>query len=177
MLCFYDFTKLFSSKSINWLHWTGAWGNPRVEAYCSYFHPFIDDLFGNIESAIEGKNPYVANLRFTHDSYIMPLLTVLGYKDSALQYYGEGVAAWEKGATSAALSPLVPMAANLQVVLYRNKKGEVLVRSLLNENDIFLPIECETAPFYKWEDMRNVTLNNLARLKVARENYLRQVKK
>ena len=144
----------YLSKSINWLHWTGAWGNHRVEAYCSYFHPFIDDLFGNIESAIEGKNPYVANLRFTHDSYIMPLLTVLGYKDSALQYYGEGVAAWEKGATSAALSPLVPMAANLQIVLYRNKKGEVLVRSLLNENDIFLPIECETAPFYKWEDVK-----------------------
>jgi hypothetical protein len=166
----------YLSKSINWLHWTGAWGNPRVEAYCSYFHPFIDDLFGNIESAIEGKNPYVANLRFTHDSYIMPLLTVLGYKDSALQYYGEGVAAWEKGATSAALSPLVPMAANLQIVLYRNKKGEVLVRSLLNENDVYLPVECATAPFYKWEDMRSVTLNNLARLNTARDKYLSEIK-
>ena len=161
-------------KSINWLHWTGAWGNPRVEAYCSYFHPFIDDLFGNIQGAIDGKNPYVANIRFTHDSYITPLLTVLGYKDCAMQYYGSGMANWEKGATSISLSPLVPMAANLQIVLYRNKRGDVLVRSLLNENDIYLPIECETAPFYRWEDMRQVTLNNLKRLDLSRDNYLRQ---
>ena len=159
------------------MYWTGSWGNPRIEAYCSYFHPFIDNLFGNIQDAIDGKNPYVANLLFTHDSYITPLLTVLGYKDCALQYYGDGMAAWEKGATSIALSKLVPMAANLQIVLYRNKQGEVLVRSLLNENDIYLPIESKTAPFYKWEDMRSITLNNLARMNTARDNYLRQVKK
>ena len=47
---------------------------------------------------------------------------------------------------------LVPMAANLQIVLYRNKQGKVLVRSLINENDATLPIKCSTAPFYPWSE-------------------------
>jgi hypothetical protein len=61
------------------------------------------------------------------------------------------------------------MAANLQIVLYRNKKGEVLVRSLLNERDAYLPIKCKTAPFYPWSDFCNHINNNM--------NYLDGVQK
>ena len=48
------------------------------------------------------------------------------------------------------------MASNTQFVFYRGKKeSDILVRILHNESDITLPIESATAPFYKWEDVKN----------------------
>ena len=50
---------------------------------------------------------------------------------------------------------VVTMASNLQFVFYRSKKNpDVLVRILENENDVTLPIESTSAPFYKWDDVR-----------------------
>ena len=49
----------------------------------------------------------------------------------------------------------ITMASNMQMVFYRSKKSaDVLVRILHNENDVTLPIESATAPFYKWEDVK-----------------------
>ena len=49
----------------------------------------------------------------------------------------------------------VSMASNLQFVFYKSKKcSDILVRILENENDITLPLESATAPFYKWEDVK-----------------------
>ena len=70
----------------------------------------------------------------------------------------------------------MPMGANLQLVLYRNKAGEVLVRSLLNEKDVTLPIECETAPFYPWDEFCKVVNKNMARLLATQERMLPTLK-
>ncbi len=149
---------------ISWLHWSGGWGNPIVEEYSSYLRPLIDDVLSKAQLAIEGNNPDVANLRFTHDTYLVPLLSILGYEGCALQYNDN----WEQGVTSAPLSTKLPMGANLQLVLYRNKEGKVLVRSLLNEQDALLPIECATAPFYPWEEFCALAKKNMARLDKSR---------
>ena len=101
--------------------------------------PMVDDIISKGNEAIAGKNPHCANVRFTHDSYVGPLLSVMGYEGCVAKYNND----LELAATSFNHGMMVPMAANLQVVLYRNKAGEVLVRSLLNERDVFLPIECE----------------------------------
>lgn len=160
-------------KTTGWLHWTGGWGNPLIESYTSYMRPLIDDIFNKAQDAIEGKNPHVANLRFTHDTYTVPLLTVLGYNNCALQYSND----WEKACCSAPLSTFMPMGANLQIVLYRNNEGKVLVRSLLNEQDVLLPIECKTAPFYPWEEFRALAYENLAKLDKTRNQYFPQYKR
>jgi hypothetical protein len=48
------------------------------------------------------------------------------------------------------------MASNMQFVFYLSEKSsDILVRILHNENDVTLPIESATAPFYKWEDVKN----------------------
>lgn len=160
-------------NTTGWLHWTGGWGNTFVECYTSYMRPLIDDIFNKAQDAIEGKNPHVANLRFTHDSYTVPLLTVLGYNNCALQYSDD----WEKGCCSVPFSTIIPMAANLQIVLYRNSEGKVLVRSLLNEQDVLLPIECKTAPFYPWEAFRELAYKNLAKLDKSRDQLYPQYKR
>ena len=69
------------------------------------------------------------------------------------------------------------MAANLQVVLYRNEVGEVLVRSLINERDAYLPIECKTAPFYPWSDFKSLVEGNMKQLIDTRNRVLAKYKK
>ena len=151
--------------TLSWTQWTGGFGNPLSEAFASFIRPLVDDVVTKIDEAIEGKNPNVANLRFTHDSYLVPLLGIIGYEGCHLQYSDD----WERTVTSAPLNKVMPMGANLQIILYRNKRGEVLVRSLLNESDVRLPIECETAPFYPWAKMRELIYRNLTQLEKSRE--------
>ena len=151
-----------------WLHFSGGWGNPLIECYTSYMTPLIDDIIGKAQEAIDGTNPHVANLRFTHDTYVVPLLSIFGFEGCSLQYTGN----IEKDCCSSPIAKLMPMGANLQIVLYRNKEGKVLVRSLLNEQDMTLPIECATAPFYPWEEFCKLAEANMKRLMKNRENIL-----
>ena len=155
-----------------WLHFSGGWGHPLIECYTSYMTPLVDDIIVKAQEAIEGKNPHVANLRFTHDSYVVPLLSIFGFEGCSLQYTGN----LEKDCCSSPLIKWMPMGANIQLVLYRNKEDKVLVRLLLNEQDMKLPIECKTAPFYPWEEFRKMVDANMARLKRSREQVLPTLK-
>ena len=58
---------------------------------------------------------------------------------------------------------IFPMAANLQLVFYRNNKkpGDVLVKVLLNENEVRLPLPSDLAPYYRWSDFRRYYLAKL----------------
>ena len=151
-----------------WLHFSGGWGNPLIECYTSYMTPLVDDIIVKAQEAVEGKNPHTANLRFTHDSYVVPLLSIFGFEGCSLQYTGN----LEKDCCSSPLVKWMPMAANIQMVLYRNKENKVLVRLLLNEQDMKLPIECKTAPFYPWDEFRKMVDANMARLIKSREQVL-----
>ena len=155
-------------QTMRWIHLTAGMGDPTVDARLAYLRPLVEDLLGKAQDAIDGKNPHVANLRFTHDSYMVPLLEILGYKDCSIKYTNN----LEMDAVSIPFSTIVPMAANLQIVLYRNKKGEVLVRSLLNEKDIYMPIECETAPFYPWKEFCAIAHKHMAENDIALEKFL-----
>lgn len=172
-------TRLFTPKELYnvYVYKTAMWvnsffgrGNEYVEMRQSHMRPLVEDILNKAQEAIEGKNPNVANLRFTHDSYVGPLLSVIGY-DGCVPQWSEDI---EKAATSFNHALISPMAANLQIVLYRNKKGEVLVRSLLNERDAYLPIECETAPFYPWSDFCNHINKNMDYLDGVQKRVLKK---
>ena len=62
------------------------------------------------------------------------------------------------------ITDIIPMAANLQMVFYRNKAGEVIVHFSLNEKEATLPIETyqpdgakksSTAKYYLWSDVKS----------------------
>ena len=89
-------------------------------------------------------------LRFGHDGCIMALLTLMQID----------------GWTTPVSDPLqikdvwqiyrIPMASNLQFIFYRSKKSpDLLVRVLLNEEELRLPLPDAQAPYYRWEDFRN----------------------
>ncbi len=155
-------------ESVKWLWWSGGWGNPMIESYSAYVRPLVEDVLNKAQDAIDGKNPNVADLRFTHDTYLLPLLTVFGYENCSIQYSDN----WEHASISAPLSEIMPMAANLQLILYRNKRGDVLVRSLLNERDVTLPIECDTTPFYPLKELCSIAERNIKRLEQTRDKFL-----
>jgi hypothetical protein len=102
-----------------------------------------------------------------------PLYSVMGYEGCVPQ--------WNKNlelvATSYNHGTISPMASNLQIVLYRNKKGEVLVRSLINECDGYLPIKCETAPFYPWKDFCKYVNDNLNYFDISKNKVLKKMGK
>ena len=55
------------------------------------------------------------------------------------------------------------MGANIQLVFYRRNTGnkDVLVKVLLNENEATLPIKSNTAPYYKWSEVRQYYLDKI----------------
>ena len=172
-------TSLFTPEEMYriYVHHTAKWvntsigrGNEEVEMYSSFMRPMVDDIIAKGNAAIEGKNPHIADVRFTHDSYVGPLLSVMGY-EGCYPLYNTNL---ETATTSFNFGMNVPMAANLQVVLYRNAKGEVLVRSLVNERDAYLPIKSATAPFYPWKEFCKYLDKNFKELEKSQKKVLKQ---
>ena len=59
---------------------------------------------------------------------------------------------------------IFPMACNIQLIFYKPKKGEgdILVKALLNEREVTLPVQATSTPYYdKWSDVRQYWLNKL----------------
>lgn len=59
---------------------------------------------------------------------------------------------------------IVPMAANVQIVFFRNEKGnadDILVKILHNENEVHIPVQTDMFPFYKWSDVESYYRNLL----------------
>ena len=131
--------------------------------YFATMNLFTEDLIKYADLAIEGKNNASADLRFGHDYYLLAILATMNFNEiCADQDYSDV----DKLAESWRAYQFVTMASNIQFVFYRNKKsGDVLMRMLHNENDVTLPIASETAPFYKWEDVKSYINARIAAFK------------
>ncbi|MBI2418307.1 MAG: histidine-type phosphatase, partial [Ignavibacteriales bacterium] len=101
------------------------------------------------ENAIQKKN-VSADLRFGHDTYIIPLLALMDIKDMNVpEANPEKVyMAWSSFKAS-------PMGTNLQLVFYRNgNKDDILVKFLFCEKEVQIPVITDVAPFYHWKDVK-----------------------
>ena len=103
------------------------------------------------DSCIVLQNPG-ATLRFGHETMVMPLTVLMGLNgyDLVTDDYAH---LDQKGWVN---YRIFPMGANIQLVFYRRNTGnkDVLVKVLLNENEATLPIKSNTAPYYKWSEVR-----------------------
>lgn len=126
---------------------------PDSKKYFAPMHLLIDDFVKYADLAIEGKNSAVADLRFGHDYFLLGILSMANFNEIRMDQDYSDV---DKLAEQWRAYQFITMASNIQFVFYRGKKGDdVLVRILHNENDMTLPIESATAPFYKWEDVKS----------------------
>lgn len=109
----------------------------------------VKDILEKANSAVEGNNR-AADLRFGHDTGIGPLLALLkveGY-DRILSLSSDNLEYWPG-------YKYLPMGSNLQMIFYKNKKGEVLVKLLRNENETVIPaLKPFKGPYYKWSELK-----------------------
>jgi hypothetical protein len=106
------------------------------------------DFVARADGAI-ADDRIAADLRFGHDAGLGPLVVLL-----RLEGAGDRVSPEDAWRASPGWK-WMPMAANLQMVFYRGKSGEVLVKVLCNERETLVrglaPLE---GPYYRWGVLR-----------------------
>ena len=100
-----------------------------------------------------------AQLRFGHDTVLLPLVCLLGINGYDLKTSNldeiEARGWWS--------SSVFPMGSNVQFIFYRRnpQDKDVLFKVLLNEQEARLPIRTDCAPYYHWRDFRRHYLKKL----------------
>lgn len=93
-----------------------------------------------------------ATLRFAHDVTMIPFVTMMGIPCGSLitDDYSTVCANWQ-------CSVVTPMASNVQLIFFRNKAGDILVKVLFCEREQRL-VEAVGEPvngcYYRWADLR-----------------------
>ncbi len=118
------------------------------EVRCEIARPTVMDIVNKADEVI-ASGEYAADLRFGHDYPLLALVSFLGVEGvgerlEAGEICDRWLGFWN-----------VPMASNLQIIFYRNKKGEVLVKFLYQEEERLLRgLEPLTGPYYRWADVK-----------------------
>lgn len=125
---------------------SALWGEVRLPAAGM----IVRDIVERAEEAVGGKG-CVADFRFGHDAPLLTLLCRLSDSDVPSGCDFDNVGNFRS-------SSLIPMAANLQMIFYKEKSGgDVLVLCLRNEIPILLrglvPV---CGNFYKWDDIKSL---------------------
>lgn len=109
----------------------------------------MDSIVNYADRFVAGDRPAVS-LRFSHDSAVLPLAYLLGFKEAM-------------GATEdlpnvykrVSIDKIIPMGGNIQLVFYKKDgSDDVLVKFLLNENETSVPVRTDCAPYYHWTDVK-----------------------
>lgn len=118
----------------------------------------LRQLIADADSCILLDKPGV-QLRFGHDTVLLPLVCLIGLNGYDLQTTSLDVVE----ASGWWSSSVFPMGANIQFVFYRSspKDKNVLFKVLLNEREAWLPIHTDCAPYYRWKDFRRYCLTKI----------------
>ena len=137
--------------------------------------PFTQrNLLRNIIETADTIRHIQATLRFGHEVCVMPLACLLELDSCGAQVndLDQLDNVWRN-------YKIFPMACNIQLIFYAPKKSltshlspltsndDVLVKALLNEREVSLPIPTTQYPYYKWSDLRRYYLDKLDRFDAA----------
>ena len=109
--------------------------------------PLLTNIVTTAQQVIDGDSDLSASLRFGHDTNIIPLLALLGIEGAS-----DRVADLDSVRMVWNNFRVTCMGTNLQLIFYRNKAGEVLVKLLHNEREARIPLP--GGPYYRWEEFR-----------------------
>ena len=168
MPVFYD---LFSREDLDkeWLNDNASWfvrmGNSKLTDNLAAFSQrrLLHNIIASADTAVTSARPG-ANLRFGHEVCVLPLVVLM-----ELDSYGDEINDLNEVAAKWKNYEIFPMASNVQMIFYRpegsTKAEDVLVKVLLNEREVRLPVAATDAPYYyKWADLRNYYLKKLERI-------------
>ncbi|MBR5176049.1 MAG: hypothetical protein IKW89_09000 [Bacteroidales bacterium] len=111
--------------------------------------PLVNDIVTRADEALS-SGTIAADLRFGHDYDALALCSYLGFdgvgdrltaEQARRQWFGP----WN-----------VPFAVNIQMIFYKNKTGDVLVKFLHNEKETRLRgLEPVEGPYYSWQTVKD----------------------
>lgn len=150
-----SFTDLFTKDELfdiwqvynaGWCLWEGLMPGSSP-SYLTHY-PLLENIFDTADRVIREGKP-CATLRFGHDDIVLP--TAFNFKFSPARNATDDMDNLYK---TFAISRIIPMAANIQLVFYRKTgSSDILVKFLLNERETDIPVKTDCAPFYHWKDV------------------------
>jgi hypothetical protein len=145
--------------------WGGSVENGDVIRYA--IRPLLQDFIDKADAAIKPDSHRAADLRFGHDTSLLPLFALMGVDDPQhriMPYQQAHNMGWYSFFQ-------IGMAANCQMIFYKDKKGEVLTKVLYNEKEVFIPdVQPVSGPYYRWTDLK---AHFLEQIKKAEEPWTR----
>ena len=168
-----DFFPLFTDDELYEL-----WRQRNIGWYLDYgpapqtegIMPFSQrNLLRNIIATADTVTTTQATLRFGHEVCLMPMACLL-----ELDFCGASVSNLDHLDDVWRNYKIFPMGCNIQLIFYAPKKalkeglaplatnGDILVKAMLNEREVSLPVKSDRYPYYKWTDLRQYYLEKLA---------------
>ena len=130
------------------------------DCYSAIAKPIIKDFVDRADEALASDSKVAANLRFGHDSGLLPFVGTLGIAGMEERWHSGTVhECW-------ASYKMIPMGSNFQMIFYRNRKGDVLAKMLYNEKETTIPaLKPWRGPYYKWPELREYFMNIMNSIK------------
>jgi len=119
--------------------------------------PLIEDIIAKADEALKPESDRAADLRFGHDVGLLPLVGTIGIAGMEERWKSSGVHNhWFD-------FQMIPMASNLQMIFFRNKKGDVLVKFVYNDKETHIPaVKTYNGVFHRWSDLREYLVKTAA---------------
>ncbi len=159
-----NFGSFFKTKDLQWLAFADgasdflekgpAYNNKGIQIRDAV--PLLVDFIRSTDYYINHPNAIDAKLRFGHSAAISTFACLLGIPEasssssSIFQYQKH----WQP-------SKIIPMSSNIQWILYTNN-GHYLLKVLLNEREIKLPVKTKKYPYYEWEKVKKYYIGKLS---------------
>lgn len=160
--------KVFTADEVReaWRGDNGHWvlhciDSPLTERRMPYTQrKLLQNMIESTDTAMMSTKPSV-NLRYGHDGILINFITLMEVDD-----FGKVFNTIEEAEAAGVRSyDLIPMAGNIQLVFYRNQEGDVLVKCLLNEQEVRLPGQPVSGPYYRWSDLREYYKDKISKIK------------
>ncbi len=111
--------------------------------------PLLRNILETAQSYID-SGKHGATLRFGHDGNIIPLAGLLGLPGCA-----NSVSDFDSVPDAFRVHEVAPMAANVQIVFFRNADNDIIVKFMHNEREKTIPVSTDIYPFYHWNDVKD----------------------
>ena len=143
-LPFEEAYKLWSIKTAD-LYLNHCNSAPLGDIRVPFARTLVEDFITKADESL-GGGEFSVDLRFGHDYPLMAFLAYLGIEGFDGRY--------EVGDTDNWLSSKnMHMGTNIQMMFYRGKKGDVIVKLLHNERETSIPA-LGPGPYYDWEVLK-----------------------
>ena len=153
MLHLFTTDELYDQWRIQNVRWYQHYGpSPITDGIMPFSqHNLLTNIIETADTCLRLSKPQ-ATLRFGHEVCVMPLACLM-----ELGTCGDQVSDMEQLDATWRNYRIFPMGCNIQLIFYRPKKGtgDILVKALLNEREMTLPVQPTATPYYyKWSDLR-----------------------